>query len=184
MVGRTAIFAGALMIGLVGSQAPEFAQQYRQRMAGAIDELNTVIAHFDADAQRSGYDRESALYAMAGNDTRLVRDQAESMRRTIVRHDRLVESLVAMQESAEFGRLVALVRTLDGDLAHATFDDYEPAIPTTLESLTIAGGSFLAAYLFMHGLGYLVRPRRRRARPRRRALPGVSGMSDEVSYWH
>jgi hypothetical protein len=168
VVGRTIVFAAAIMIGLVASQAPEFAQQYRQRMGGAIDELNTVITHFDEDAQRSGYDRDAALTAMAGNDARLVRDQAMSMRRTIERHDRLVESRVEMQNAGDVGRLFALMRTADSDLARATFDDYEPAVPTTVEALTIAGASFLAAYLFLHGLGYLVRPRRRRARSRRR----------------
>ena len=182
MVGRTAIFAGALMIGLAASQVPEFAQQYRQRMAGAIDELATVITHFDEDARRSGYDREAALTTMAANETLLVRDQAASMRRAIGRHERLVHSRQAMQEAAEVGRLVVLGRTVDRDLAQATFDDFEPAIPATMESVSIAGGSFLAAYLLLHGLGYLVRPRRRRARLRRRARPGVTGWTEEAPY--
>ena len=168
VVGRTIVFAAAIMIGLVASQAPEFAQQYRQRMGGAIDELGTVITHFDEDARRSGYDQDGALAAMARNDARLVRDQADSMRRTIERHDSLVASQAQMQTAGDVGRLFKLMQTADRDLAKATFDDYEPAVPTTVEALTIAGATFLAAYLFMHGLGYLVRPRRRPARSRRR----------------
>jgi hypothetical protein len=168
LVGRTIVFAAAIMTGLVASQAPEFAQQYRQRMGGAIDELQTVITHFDDDALRSGYEREAALTAMAGNDARIVRDQAAGMRRTIERHDRLVESQSEMQKAGDIGRMFALIRSADGDLAKATFDNFEPAVPTTAEALTIAGASFLGAYLFLHGLGYLVRPRRRRARSRKR----------------
>ena len=41
--------AGALTL----SQAPEFAQQYRQRLGGALDELRRVVADFDADAAKS-----------------------------------------------------------------------------------------------------------------------------------
>jgi len=37
-------------LALAGSQIPEFAQQYRQRLGGAIDELNRMIAQFDSEA--------------------------------------------------------------------------------------------------------------------------------------
>ena len=38
--------------GIVASQGPEFSQQYRQRLGGAIDELKQVIARFDARCPR------------------------------------------------------------------------------------------------------------------------------------
>jgi hypothetical protein len=46
---------------LLLSQAPEFAEQYRQRLGGAIDELTAIVSHFEEDSLRSGYDRRMAL---------------------------------------------------------------------------------------------------------------------------
>ena len=53
-IARTVGLAFGLLGGLVASQAPEFGQQYRQRLGGAIDELNRVVARFDEDARRPG----------------------------------------------------------------------------------------------------------------------------------
>jgi Protein of unknown function (DUF2937) len=43
----------AFLAVLVG-QAPEFAQQYAQRLGGAIEELQRIVDHFDDDSRRSG----------------------------------------------------------------------------------------------------------------------------------
>jgi hypothetical protein len=64
----------SLMLALLLSQAPEFAEQYRQRLGGAIDELTAVVSHFEEDSLRSGYGRRTALQVMAHNPERLVRD--------------------------------------------------------------------------------------------------------------
>ena len=50
LLRRLALAIG-LVCGLLGTQAPEFAQQYRQRLAGAVDELSRVVATFDAEAR-------------------------------------------------------------------------------------------------------------------------------------
>ena len=44
--------------GLAASQAPELAQQYRQRLGGALDEITQVVADFDADAAQNGLRRD------------------------------------------------------------------------------------------------------------------------------
>jgi hypothetical protein len=41
LVGRLALFFG-LLLAVAASQIPEYAQQYRQRLGGAIDELQTI----------------------------------------------------------------------------------------------------------------------------------------------
>ena len=47
---RRLAMAMGLLFALVGTQGPEFAQQYGQRLAGAIDELSRVVATFAVDA--------------------------------------------------------------------------------------------------------------------------------------
>ena len=48
MMTRRLALAIALIAGLIGSQAPEFAQQYRQRLGGALDELKHALAEFES----------------------------------------------------------------------------------------------------------------------------------------
>ncbi|MBB3444674.1 hypothetical protein FHT93_004547 [Rhizobium sp. BK379] len=42
-IGRGVILAVGLAGGTLFSQAPEFAQQYRQRIGGAVDELRIIV---------------------------------------------------------------------------------------------------------------------------------------------
>ena len=49
------------------SQMPEFAQQYRQRLGGAVEELRVVVEDFDRDAQNSQMTRRQAIDSL--NDT-------------------------------------------------------------------------------------------------------------------
>ncbi len=49
MLARRLALPIALIAGLIGSQAPEFAQQYSQRLGGAVQELKRIVAEFDAE---------------------------------------------------------------------------------------------------------------------------------------
>ncbi|MFL4990854.1 MAG: DUF2937 family protein, partial [Microvirga sp.] len=44
---RIVAFGMGLLGGVVASQGPEFGQQYRQRLGGAVDELRQVISRFE-----------------------------------------------------------------------------------------------------------------------------------------
>ncbi|UPK25466.1 DUF2937 family protein [Bradyrhizobium sp. 195] len=68
----------AFLAILVG-QAPEFAQQYAQRLGGAIAELQRIVDHFDEDSRRSGYDRQGALALMGRNAERYLQHPAREM---------------------------------------------------------------------------------------------------------
>lgn len=62
-----------MFIGL----APEFAQQYAQRLGGAIEEPERIVGHFYEDSRRSGYDRQGALTLMGNNSEQLDRQTRE-----------------------------------------------------------------------------------------------------------
>jgi hypothetical protein len=158
---RTIALVLALAAGIVASQIPEFAQQYRQRLGGAIDELARIIRNFDTDSARSGYDRTSALAVMARNEEQLVRDQSLRMAETIVRHARLLEQQQAFATGGPFVRLAAFAEDYDPPLVESTFRDYEPAIPTTGEGIVIGAAGFAVVYLLIRGIGFLFRSRRR-----------------------
>src|SRR4029453_9774842 len=113
-------FVMGFVFGFVLSQAPEFAQQYRQRLGGAADELQRIIQQFDEDSRRSGYDRTAALRLMARNNEQLIRDQANRMEETIARHDRLRAQDHAFRNGGSFVRISAFILNFDRPLAQGT----------------------------------------------------------------
>ncbi len=96
-------FVIGLLLGFALSQTPEFAQQYRQRLGGAVDELQRIVQQFDDDSRRAGYDRTSALRLMAGNPEQIVRDQASRMEDLITRYGRLRAQEEAFRNGGPFG---------------------------------------------------------------------------------
>ena len=143
MLARRLALAMALLFGLVGAQAPEFAQQYRQRIGGALDELDRSIALFDAEAKQEDLTPAQAVSRLEQNSDPLVQERGRDIDETIARANRLRGQLDAMANAGPFRRLYALARDFDASIAKRTLDLYEPAAPLTFEALT-AGG--LAAF--------------------------------------
>jgi hypothetical protein len=52
MFARRLALAIAVLAGLIGSQGPEFAQQYRQRLGGTLEEIKRIVSEFDAKGSR------------------------------------------------------------------------------------------------------------------------------------
>src|ERR687890_2919649 len=88
-IARTMAAALGLVGGVVASQGPEVAQQYRQRLGGAIDELRRVAQRFEADAGANGHSRDTAVDRLRTNPDNLVSRQGDAMRANIERLDRL-----------------------------------------------------------------------------------------------
>ncbi len=167
MIGR--IFALALMAlgGGVASQGPEFAQQYAQRLGGAVDELSRVVAEFDRNAADEGLSREAALMQMSGSG--FLDRRRSAMEATIARHERLSLQLADLQASGSgVARAAAVLRRPDRALARRVWESYRPAVPLTPTGLafTAVGGLagwFVAAFFLRLGRGALRRGPARRA---------------------
>ncbi|MFD0935175.1 DUF2937 family protein, partial [Methylobacterium trifolii] len=69
---RTLGLALGLLGGGLAAQGPEFAQQYAQRLGGAVDELRREIATLEADAKATGNTRDGAVERLRGNPDGLV----------------------------------------------------------------------------------------------------------------
>ncbi len=165
MFARRLALAIALIAGLLGSQGPEFAQQYRQRIGGALEELNRIAAEFEAQSAREHLTPSQAIGRLEQNDDPLARERGEGMARTIERAERLREQLDAMRAAGPLKRLYVMAKNFDPEIARHTLDNYEPAAPTSFEALSAAGlgavWGWAATYLF--------------AWPIRRLLGGAGG---------
>ena len=58
---RTLGILGGLALGLCLSQFPEYAQQYTQRLGGAVDELHIITTEFEVAAKEAGLTLEQAI---------------------------------------------------------------------------------------------------------------------------
>jgi hypothetical protein len=128
------MFAGGLMAA-GASQAPEFAQQYNQRLGGAVDELRTIVRDFDADARRNGLSRENGLLRLETSADRFTAERGAAQRRILERFDRLEAQKSAMDAPDVASRVFAMVRSYDADVGRGAMRDYKPALPLSLEGL-------------------------------------------------
>ncbi|WP_262299057.1 DUF2937 family protein [Microvirga sesbaniae] len=169
-ITRIIAFGLGLCGGIVASQGPEFAQQYRQRLGGAIDELRQVIARFDADAQASGETQASAIARLRSNADDFVSRQGAAMQANVERLRRLEAHRSTMVQAGPFGRVALMVRDGDRDVMEAVSRDFEPALPVTEEGILATAAGFVAVWGGILLLAGFVRSLWRRPRSRRSAV--------------
>lgn len=157
----TAALVGAATAALA-SQTPEFVQQYRQRLGGAIDELGTIVGDFDSDARALRLTREDALTRLHQSAEPVAVRRADRMREAAARLAALRDQQVEMAGAGSFGRIVVFFTGMDTTLAARTAGDFEPAVPLTLEGAVTAGAGFLAGYGGTGLAGGAIRRRRRK----------------------
>ncbi|WP_342642320.1 DUF2937 family protein [Rhodoligotrophos ferricapiens] len=162
MLARTLALAVGLFCGIVTSQLPEFGQQYRQRLGGAIDELRGVMRNFDADAQASGFDQAQALQHLEKSTDPFLQRRAASISQTVQRLDKLERQRLAFDTAGRFGRLITLIESPDSQILNNTVHDFEPAVPVTSEGFIIGGVGFVTGWLVLRLLGFILRGRRRK----------------------
>ena len=156
-------FTSLLVAGCIGaaiaSQAPEFMQQYKQRLGGAIDELATVVRHFDNDANAAGMDRASAIERYRRSTDSFFVARGTSMQTTISRWHDMSDHWRAIAGSNPFSRLPVFLSGADKDLIARTWNDYKPAIPTTPEGLGYSAAGFLFSHIAFRSIIALFRRR-------------------------
>ncbi|WP_372424629.1 DUF2937 family protein [Salinarimonas chemoclinalis] len=152
-LSRIAAMGMGLVGALAGSQGPEFAQQYEQRLGGAVDELATVVARFDDGAREAGLDREGALGRLEANPDDLVRRQGEGARAAAERLAALEAHAARLAARDGLSRVVLVLREGDPRIAAAAYRAYEPAVPVTTEGAIAGGLGFALLWLLTFGAG-------------------------------
>jgi hypothetical protein len=168
MIARTLAVACGFAAAISMSQAPEYAQQYRQRLGGAVDELARVLAEFDADAARYGMSRDQGITRLIQNADVFVSDRGVRLREDSARLARLQRQLNDFQTAGPFVRIAVLARDADPAIAGRTWESFEPAAPVTMEGAVMAGAGFLTGFGIAQLLAWPMR-RRRALRAQRRA---------------
>jgi hypothetical protein len=173
LIRRLALAIG-LLFALVGSQLPEFGQQYRQRLGGAIDELDRMIAQFDSETANQSLTREQGLDRLKSNADALAQERGAAVASDIDRAARLSRQQEAFRTGGPFARLLSLAENFDPATAARAVRDYEPAVPITFEAFAVAAVALLVGWSATHlcawpirrRLGKRAREREQRSAPR------------------
>jgi hypothetical protein len=154
---------GGLGLAVVLSQFPEYAQQYTQRLGGAVDELRVITVEFDRAAEAGGLDRAAALERYNASNDDFLAGRGTSMTATFQRYEQLSATLAQIENAGAVERFQQLPAYLDTDIGRRTLENYQPAVPFTVEGILYAGGGFILGYLILSGLWrFLAMPFRKR----------------------
>ncbi|MBP2462543.1 MULTISPECIES: DUF2937 family protein [unclassified Rhizobium] len=157
MFGRMLTMAAAILGGLFFSQAPEFAQQYRQRIGGAFDELKVMITQFDTQANHHGLGRQEALNVYSSSPETFLRDQGDTMRGIFQRYETLLTQQDELIKASLPIKPFVVMRNADPMTFTNTWRDYVPAVPIDAAGLTWAGGGFFAGWVAAGILGFVLK---------------------------
>ncbi|MEO9297335.1 DUF2937 family protein [Devosia alba] len=147
---------GGLGLAVTLSQFPEYAQQYTQRLGGAVDELRVIAEDFDRAAVEGGLDRATALGRYEGANDDFLAGRGTAMTATFERYAALQATLRRIEGAGAVERFQSLPAYLDSEIGQRTLENYRPAVPVTMEGILYAGGGFILGYLVLSGLWRLV----------------------------
>ncbi|MFI5356580.1 MAG: DUF2937 family protein [Opitutales bacterium] len=147
LIDRTLCVLGAVLF----SQAPEFMQQYLQRLGGHLDEARRQLAHFQQVAAQAGITLDRLISQTSASPEPTVAKLGGVISETTARVDTLAAAQSALQDASLWTRPFVFLRHLDPAIAHATWSIFKPAVPTTAEGLVYA----LAGMLVLLGVYHL-----------------------------
>ncbi|WP_064686359.1 DUF2937 family protein [Rhizobium bangladeshense] len=156
-IARIIAIVAGLAGGTVFSQAPEFAQQYRQRIGGAIDELRVIVEDFNRQAAEHDLDRQQALNTYAQSSDDFLRDRGASMQSTIARYETLLSQQLKLGTAAPVAKPFVLIGEPDDVVFANTLRDFVPGVPLSFAGLVWAAIGFISAWVIAALLGFGVR---------------------------
>jgi hypothetical protein len=134
LLDRILCVAGAVLF----SQAPEFMQQYLQRLEGHLDEARLVLGRFQAAAAQAGMSLDQLVAHARQNPDPGMGRLALVVGQTTARVDQLGAADAALRRASAVTRPFVFLAHVDWDIARSTLAIYRPAVPTTGEGLAYA----------------------------------------------
>ncbi len=159
-IGRIALFF-AFIFGLASTQAPEFWQQYQQRLGGAIDELAAIVGQFDTEAKAQHLDEKQAIARLESDPDPLAQGRGAEMQHIIDRLAKLRHGAAAFNSRNVLSKWMALAETFDPTIAARAYEAYEPAVPTTPDGFISGLIGFIIGGGLVHLVGLPIRHRKK-----------------------
>lgn len=132
------------------AQAPEFFQQYLQRLGGHLEEARRQLAQFEAAAQAAGKPLAKFIADTAANGDAGLAKLGGTMRETAERVEALAGAQQALLDASVWSRPWVFFDRCDFSIARATAAVFKPAVPTTLEGAMYAAVGVAVAFALWH----------------------------------
>lgn len=154
LLDRLLCVAGAVTL----SQAPEFFQQYLQRLGGHLDEARRQLARYEQVARETGVTLQGLIDTARAQTSAPVAKLGDVIAETQTRVLELEYAETALRTAAAWERPWVFLRVVDHSIASRTLDVFKPAVPVTLEGLAYAvAGMVLALALYQLALAWPAR---------------------------
>jgi len=144
-MGRFLAFILGVAGALIASQGPGFTLQYMQNVQGRVDELTTIVESQEAEIREYGYTRETAM-----NECKTATDLLDAFcsnyRMAVERLEYLTIHLTELEDATDYVRPLVLARSYDRDIAMSVREQFEPAVPATIDGAVYAAGGFAVAW--------------------------------------
>ena len=148
LIDRLLCVVGAVLF----SQAPEFMQQYLQRLGGHLAEARRQLAQFEELARQAGRSSLQELVAQyAANADPAVTGMGRLMSETETRVGALSAAEEALRDASVWERPFVFLRQFDWEIARGTAGVFKPAVPTTLEGILYALFGVIVILAVYHG---------------------------------
>jgi hypothetical protein len=148
VVDRVVCVLGAIVF----SQAPEFMQQYLQRLGGHLSEAGRQLRIYEDTAAQAGKNLTQFIELTQATPDVGVSRLAGVMRDAVDRVTTLQASHDALLNAAPWERPFVFLRHADPEIVRGTWSIYLPAVPTTLEGAAYALTGLLVFLLVWHGI--------------------------------
>lgn len=145
LLDRLCVVAGAF----VGSQVPQFMQQYTQRLAGHVEALQKLINQLRHIASLSSQKTlEQYIEKFQNSSDPDFIHQGDFMQGILNRWEELHLALEHLTSSSIWLRPYYFLKDLQPDIAHSTFASYQPGFNLTLEGVCYAGVGIILGWAF------------------------------------
>ena len=165
IIRRLALFF-AMLSGVVTAQMPEYWQQYRQRLEGAIDELSRIVTQFDAENAAYKLTRREGIAHLEASPDPLVKARGVQMQHIVWRLQKLQRIDAAFDDKNLPAKWWTLATTFDPAIAARAYEAYQPAIPTTVDGFMAGLVGFFVGGGLVHLLGLPIHYRHKIFKPR------------------
>jgi DUF2937 family protein len=147
LLDRILCVVGAVLF----SQAPEFMQQYLQRLEGHLDEARLTLGKFTEAAAQSGMTLNQLVAGAGQNPDPSMQKVGGVIQGAADRVDELAAADAALRGASAWTRPFVFAGHVDWGIARATWAIYRPAVPTTAEGFMYAGVGIVVVLALYHG---------------------------------
>lgn len=144
LLDRLFVVAGAFL----GSQIPQFIQQYTQRLAGNVDALQKLLTQLRNIALFSSKSLEQYIQKFRDSSDPDFISQADFMQGILMRWQDLHQTLDHLTQSSIWLRPYYFLKDLQPDVAHSTLESFQPGLSLTIEGLCYAGVGMILGWAF------------------------------------